>query len=394
MNPIAGMRVLDLTDGNGYPTVILADYGAEVVKVEKPGVGDSNRRLGPQKDGEGIFQTYYNRGKKSITLDITTAEGQQLLRELVKHFDVLVENFPPETMESYGLGYEELEKIQPKLIYGSLTGWGKKGPLKDYPAIDLLVQAKTGFMSFTGLPEKPTRIGFPISVFYAANYLAAGIVAAYDYADQTGIGQKVEVNLWECLMSVHDDKLVTHFIANEPIQRIGNSFPTVNPQDTFRCKDGWFALSVGTDKHWADLCREMGWDDLGAVERYKHDPDRSMKYYWGDLELEMKKHYAEATLEEADMACRRAMVPGGPVNTIKELLTDEQVAVHNMLIEVDDKRFGKTMQIGRNKKFGDVSEEPPIQGSCALGEHNDEIFAGLLNLDQARIAALKEAGVI
>ena len=104
MNPIAGMRVLDLTDGNGYPTVILADYGAEVVKVEKPGVGDSNRRLGPQKDGEGIFQTYYNRGKKSITLDITTAEGQQLLRELVKHFDVLVENFPSETMESYGLG--------------------------------------------------------------------------------------------------------------------------------------------------------------------------------------------------------------------------------------------------------------------------------------------------
>ena len=395
MNPLVGMKVLDLTDGNGYVTVMLADYGAEVVKIERPGVGDSNRKLGPQKDGEGIYQPYYNRGKKSVTLDLEQPEGREILRKMVPNFDVVVENMPLGKMESLGLGYEELEKLNPKLVYGSITGWGTKGPWKDYPAVDLLVQAKTGFISFTGFPEKPSVIGYPVAVFYAANYLAAGIVAACTYAEETGIGQKVEVSLWESLLSVHEDKLLTHFIVNDSIKRIGNSYPTVQPTETYKCKDGWFSLSVGTDKHWADLCREMGWNDLAEVERYKYDPDRSMKYYWGDLEVELKKRYAEVTLEEADMGCRRAMVPGGPVNTIKELLVDEQVAVHKMLLEVDDPRYGKILQLGKNKKYHQDNEhDDELKPAPTLGQNNDEIFIGLLGMSEAELSALKAKNVI
>lgn len=394
MKPLTSMKVLDLTVGNGYPTLMLADYGATVVKVEAPNGGDTTRYMGPKKDGEGVYQAYLNRGKKSITLDITTADGQDLIRKLAKEMDVVIENFKDGTMETYGLGYEELEKINPKLIYGVLTGWGSKGEWKDYPAIDLLIQAKTGFLDFTGFPEKPSVIGFPLSEHYSANYLAAGVVAAYNYACETGIGQKVEVNMWESLLSAHEDKLLSHFIVNDKIRRLGNSYPTVNPSDIYKCKDGYFALSVGVDKHWKRLCEEMGWDDLYAVERWKVDPERSENYF-GDLENVLKERYLTVTMEEADMACRRAGVPGGPVNSIEDLYKSEQVGVREMLIDVEDERFGKTRQLGKNKKFHDENEhDNELVGSPVLGADNKAVYSDLLHLSDNEMDSLKAKAVI
>lgn len=394
MKPLVNLKVLDFTVGSAYPSLMLSDYGAVVIKVEKPGEGDTTRKMGPQINGEGIYQAYLNRGKKSITLDIYTAEGQELVRKLVKEVDAVIENFPTGTMESLGLGYEDMEKINPRIVYGSLTGWGTKGEWKDYPAVDLLVQAKTGFLDFTGFPEKPSVIGYPISEFYAANYLAAGVNAAYNYACETGIGQKVEVNMWESLISAHEDKLLSHFITNERIRRIGNSYPTVNPSDVYRCKDGFFALSVGVDKHWQRFCEEIGWDDLYAVERWKVDPERSENYF-GDLEVVLRERFLTVTMDEADMACRRGGVPGGPVNSVEDLFKSEQVKAREMILEVEDERFGKTLQLGKNKKFHDDNEhDNEIEGSPVLGSYNTEVYEGMLHLSQDEIAGLKSKGVI
>jgi len=396
MKPLIGLRVLDLTDGNPYIGSMFADYGAEVVKIEVPGSGDSIRRRGAKsEDQEGIYQAYYNRAKKSMTIDITTTQGQEIIRKLVPHFDMLVINVAEENMAPLGIDYETLRSYNRKLVYGVLTPFGEDGPWKDMPDYDLLVMARSSLLDKTGFPEKPTRIGFPLGYYYGSWHLTAGMLAAYLKAQETGEGQKVSASSWQCVMSVDDTFAQCLAGMNELPKRIGNGFPTTNPTDTFRCKNGWFSLSIGSDQQWWAFSKAAGKTDWIENPKYSHDPVRSMENYFGDLDQQLRDYFSGITIEEADRVCKEAMVPGGPCNTVNELLNDEQVKVRQMILPVEDPKIGETLQIGKPAKFlRDDENDNEIASAPSLGQHTEPILRQLLKLSDVEIEALRKASVV
>lgn len=396
MKPLIGLKVLDFTDGNPYIGSMFADYGAEVIKIERPGAGDSIRRRGADgQSAEGLYQAYYNRGKKSVTIDITKPQGQEIIRRMIPHADLLAANVSEQALAALGLDYESLKALNPKLVYGILTPFGEEGPWKDYPDYDLLVMARSGLLDKTGFPEKPTKIGFPLSYYYGSWHLTAGMMAAYLRAMETGEGAKVSVSSWQAVVSVDDTYAQCLTGMNELPKRIGNGFPTTNPTDTFQCKNGWFALSIGSDQQWWSFSKAAGRNDWAEDPRYSHDPVRSMEHYFGDLDLQLKDYFSSITIEEADRICKEAMVPGAPCNTVKELVGDEQVKVREMILPLHDPRVGDTLQIGKSAKFlRDNENDNALAPAPALGEHTAHILQELLKLPETEIESLKKAAII
>lgn len=395
MKPLQSLKVLDLTDGNPYIGSMFADYGARVLKIEVPGAGDSIRRRGADtQESEGIYQAYYNRGKESMTLDITKPAGQEVLKRLVPQFDMLAVNRTEEEMSALGLGYEALKELHPKLVYGVLTPFGEVGPWKDLPDYDLLIMARTGLLEKTGFPEKPTRFGFPLGYFYGSWHLTAGMLAAYLKAQKTGEGQKVSTSTWHVVMSLDDTFAECMLGLNTLPKRIGNGFPTTNPTDTFRCKNGWFSLSIGSDQQWIAFAIAAGRKDWAEDPRYAHDPARSMENYFGDLDQQLRDYFATITIEEADRICREAMAPGGPCNTVNELVNDEQVAVRQMLLHVADPKLGDTLQLGKPAKFlRDDAKDNHILPAPSLGADTAAVLEQL-KLSAAEIEELKSGRII
>ena len=395
MKPLRSLKVLDLTDGNPYIGSMFADYGAEVLKIETPGQGDSIRKRGAGAgEHEGIYQADYNRGKESMTLNLTDPRGQEILKRLVPLYDMLAVNKAEEEMRALGLGYEELKAINPRLIYGVLTPFGEEGPWKDLPDYDLLIMARTGLLEKTGMPEKPTKFGFPLGYLYSSWHLTAGMLAAYLKAQETGEGQKVSTSTWHTMMELDDTFAECLLGMNTLPKRIGNGFPTTNPTDTFRCKDGWFSLSIGSDQQWIAFARTAGRDDWAEDPRYAHAPARSMENYFGDLDQQLRDYFATITIGEADRICREAMVPGGPCNTVRELVEDEQVADRQMLLHVEDVRLGDTLQIGKPAKFlRDDEHDNEITSAPVLGADNERILTQL-QIPSDEIEDLRAKGVI
>lgn len=391
MKPIKGLRVLELTNGVPYIGSMFADYGANVTKVENPGVGDRIRRRGAKvEESQGPYWKYYMRGKKSITIDYHKSEGAEIIKRLVKVNDMIVFNEPEERLKSFGLGFDELKKINPKIVYGILTPFGEEGPWKDMPNYDLVVMARTGLLEKTGLPEKPTKFGFPLGYIYASWHLSAGMLAAYLSAEETGEGMKVSCSVWQTIMEVDDTFQQCLQGLNTLPKRIGNGFPTTNPTDTFKCKNGWFSLSIGSDVQWLNFVHEAGKDaEWGEGTVYAHDPERSMDHYFGELDNQLKDFFASITIEEADEICQRALVPGGPCNTIVELARDPQVAVRKMFIEVD----GVT-QLGVPAKFlGDEIDENYIEKASEIGADTDNILKSI-GISEDELNTLKSQYII
>lgn len=390
MKPLVSLKVLDLTDGNPYPGSMFADYGAEVLKIEAPGRGDSIRRRGVAVgEAAGPYEAYYTRGQKSMTLDLEQPAGQEILKRLVPGYDVLVVNRPEENMKALGLGYAELKALNPKLVYGVLTPFGEEGPWKDLPDYDLLVMARTGLLEKTGFPERPTKFGFPLGYYYAGWQLVGGMLAAYLKAQETGEGMKVSTSTWHTMMSLDDTFAECLLALNTLPKRLGNGFPTTNPTDTFKCKNGWFALSIGSDAQWLAFAAGAGRDDWGEGTVYAHDPDRSMKHYFGDLDQQLRDYFATITIEEADQICRAAMVPGGPCNTVKELVSDEQVEARQMLLRVDG-----ALQLGKPAKFlRDDENDNEIAPASPLGGDTLPVLERL-GLPAEQIDALRAGSVI
>lgn len=364
MKPLASLKVLDLTTGSPYLGSMFADYGAEVLKIE-PLAGDPLRRRGaaPGQE-EGPYYAYYGRNKKSMTLDLSQPKGQEILHKLLPQFDMIAANLPEEALAQWKLSYEDVRAVNPRMVYGILTPFGEEGPWKDLPDYDLLVMARSGLLEKTGFPEKPTKFGFPLSSFYASWELAAGMLAAYLRAQDSGEGCKVSTSAWHTIVSLDDTFAECLQGLNTLPKRLGNGFPTTNPTDTFRCKNGWFALSIGSDDQWLSFARTAGKTVWAEDPRYAHDPARSMENYFGDLDQQLRDYFAEITIEEADRICREAMVPGGPCNTVRELVEgNEQVEARQMLLRVDG-----ALQLGMPAKFlRDDEHDNDVTPAAALG---------------------------
>lgn len=393
MKPLDSLKVLDLTDGNPYTGSMFADYGAEVLKIESPNGGDTIRRRGADGEKEGLYQAFYNRGKKSMTLDITKPAGQEIIKRLAAGFDMLVVNKSEEQMKAFGLGYEDLKAVNPKLVYGVLTPYGEEGPWKDMPDYDLLINSRSGLQHTTGMPEKPTKFGFPLGYIYSSWHLSAGMLAAYLKAQETGEGMKVSVSVWHTLVSLDDAIYGTFAGLNQLPKRIGNGFPTTNPTDTFKCKDGWFTLSIGSDAQWISFAKCAGKTLWYEDPRYAHDPARSLENYFGDLDQQLVEYFATLTLEEADMLCREAMVPGGPCNTFRELASDAQVEDRHMLVHIEDPQFGDTLQLGVPGKFSGTDFADDIAPAPALGA-DTKAYLDTLGVNPEEMDKLRADGII
>lgn len=393
MLPLKGIRVLDLAVVNGFTGMDMADYGAEVIKVERPNGGDPIRDYPPFKEGVSLYHAVMDRGKKSVTIDLKHEKGKEVFKELVKTADVLIENLVG-TMDKLGLGYEELAKINPKLVYAQLTGYGSTGPEKDYIAYDIAVQAKAGILDITGFPHPnpPLRVGAYIADHYSCTYLAAAIGMALYHARATGVGQKVETSMFEALFSVTEDKMaIFDFCPDEPT-RTGNAHPSINPYDIIRCQDGYVAFGISTDDQWQKFCNEFGRTDWAADPKYSTNEQRG-KHYFGDLR-EQLEHFLSDNFckDEITNRCAKVGVPAAPCSTFEEALGQEQLKVRNMLIEVDDQRLGPLSTMGKIIKFHDANADSGVSTAPMLGQHNDEIYGQFLSKEH--IAALKSEHVI
>ena len=393
--PLEGVKVLDLTRvlAGPYCAMFLGDLGAEVVKVEQPGIGDDTRGWGPPfAGGESAYFLCVNRNKKSLTVDLKSAQGIDLLRRLAKTADVLIENFRPGTMERLGLGEKELRVSNPRLIYASLSGFGADGPMSDWPGYDLMVQAWGGLMSITGTPEGgPTKVGVAIVDLVAGLMLGKSIAAALYAREKIGVGQKIDTSLLEaevaCLINVGSNYL----IGGKVPARWGNAHPNIVPYQSFRTADGYLVLGVASEGIWRRFCQAVGKSALADDPRFAKNSDRveNRAALIGILTETFLGRDTDAWLN----LLNRAEVPSAPVQTVDQVFGAPQVRHREMLVEVAHPTAGAVPMAGIPVKFSatpaSIRLPPPL-----LGEHTAEVLQSWLGMSQTEIEDLKGKSVV
>ncbi len=378
-------------------TMILGDLGAEIIHIEPPR-GDDAREYGPfldrvDKDRSGYFISL-NRNKKSLVLDLKQEKGKEILRELIKVGDVVMENFRPGTMEALGFGWEDVKRINPRVIYASISGFGHDA-LPEYasrPAYDVVAQAYSGLMSITG-PEggPPCRVGSSIGDIIAGHQAAIGILAALYRRTLTGRGQRYDGSMVDGLFSIMENAVVRYSVEGQIPRPVGTAHPSIVPFQAFKTKDDWIIVAIGVDKLWIQLCAALGREDLSEDARFRTNPlrNKNREVLIGILSGEMEKR----TYTEWAEIFEREGIPYSPVNNIKQICEDPQIKYRNMLVEIEQK------EVGRIKIAGSpfhLSETPGrvYRGAPALGEHSDEILGSVLKKTDAEIQSLKTEGVI
>ena len=393
--PLDGIRVLDLTRvlAGPYCTMFLGDLGAEVVKVEQPGVGDDTRGWGPPfVGGESAYFLCVNRNKKSITIDLKSQDGVTLLRRLAERADVLIENFRPGAMERVGLGEKDLRANNPRLIYASLSGFGADGPMSDAPGYDLIVQAWGGLMSITGMPEgDPTKVGVAIIDLVAGLMLGKAIVSALFAREQLGIGQKIDTSLLEaevaCLINVGSNYLIEGKIPG----RWGNAHSSIVPYQSFKTADGYVVIGVASEGIWQRFSKAIGRGELADDPRFAKNSDRVQN-----------REVLTATLSEGFLGretdawmklLNEAEVPCAPVQTIDQVFKAPQVLHREMLVKVEHPTAGTVPMAGIPVKFSatpaSIRLAPPT-----LGQHTEEVLTSWLGIERTEIEELKRKSVL
>lgn len=395
MKPLDNIVVLDLSRvlAGPYCTMILADFGAEVIKVEIPGKGDDSRQFGPFVKGESAYFMSINRGKKSITVNLKEKEGQDIIRNLAAKVDVIIENFRPGTMEKFSLGYEDLKKINPKIIYTSSSGFGHTGPYKCKPAYDIIIQGMGGLMSITG-PEdgKPTRVGASIADIISGVFSAMGTLFALLSREKTGVGQKVDVSMLDCMFAMLENAGIRFQYNHEIPHPIGNRHPSITPFDTFMSADGYIIIAIGNDHLWEKFCKITGLESLITDPRFKTNQDRTIneKFMKEILNRVLKYKTTEKWIELLE----KEGIPCGPLDTIDKVLKNPQILAREMLINVPHPVIGADAMItGIPIK---LSETPGKIEKCspALGEHTRIIFKEMLGYKDQDIDRLYESKII
>lgn len=394
--PLAGVRVLDLTWVLSGPfcTATLADLGADVIKVERPPYGDVSRTTGPIIDGESGYFFSINRGKRSIALDLTTDEGKALFLRLVRQADVVVENFTPGKMDALGLGYAALSEVNPALIYAAISGYGQTGPMREKPALDVIVQGAGGVMSVTGYPDgPPARPGLSLGDIAAGLYCAVGILAALHERRDSGRGQLLDISMLDCQIAIQENAYMRYFLSGETPVRLGTRHPSAVPFQAFPTADGWMVLALawGVPNQWALLCAELGVTELIDDPRFHSAAARSRNH--AELEPLLNEAFRRRPTAEWVAALERFGIPCGPLNTIPETAAMPQVAARDMLPEVPHHTFGKVRLANSPVR---LSRTPAgIRGTSPdMGQHSREVLAEMLSLDAAALDDLVARQVV
>ncbi len=391
---LSGIRVLDLSRVLAGPfcTALLADMGAEVIKVEQPGRGDDSRHFAPFKNGESGYFISLNRGKKSITLNLKDPRAVALFKKLVGRSDVVVENFKPGVLERLGLGYPELSRVNPRIILASISGFGQWGPYAGRPAYDIVAQAMGGLMSVTGYPDSPpTRAGESIGDLTAALYAAWGIVTALYARERTGMGQHIDVSMMESVFSLLVTATAICNYGGVVPGRVGNRHPISTPFDSFRAGDGYVIIAVANDDMFARLAEAMGRPELARDPRFLTDELRTQH------EPELKRLIEEwidgRPVAEIVAVLDGYSIPASPILSVAEVLADEHVAARGLVREVDHPKAGRVPVVGQPVLFSHTPGR--VRGpSPLLGEHTREVLTTLLGLKESQIDALERERVI
>lgn len=397
IGPLSGLRVLDLTRVLAGPTCtqMLGDLGAEVIKIERPEAGDDTRGFAPPfvpNTKESAYFVGVNRNKKSVTLDIAKPEGQAIIHKLLEHCDILVENFKVGALAKYGLGYDQLAKTHPRLIYCSITGFGQTGPYAPRPGYDALIQAMGGVMSLTGEPNgSPQKVGVPVADLFAGLYGCIGILAAVNHRNNTGQGQQIDIGMLDTHVAWLANQGMNYLATGENPPRLGNQHPNIAPYQEFPTKDGYIILAVGNDPTFERFCKAFGQEALLADPRFSTNPIRvqNRQLVTDTLTPVMKSKTTAEWIE----ALEALKIGCGPINTLEQVFADPHVQAREMVVEMAH-GSGETVKVIANPVK--LSATPPSYRSAppVLGEHTQDVLTSVLKMSASDIATLKEKGIV
>lgn len=379
MRPLEGIKVIDFTQAYSGPfaTMHLADFGAEVIKIERAGSGDQARYWAPFKNGHSGYYASFNRGKKSVALDLRDERDKDIIRMLVKDADVVVENFKVGTLEKMGLGYEDLKLINPEIIYASISGYGINGPMAKLAAYDIVVAGQSGIMDITGFPDgPPLKIGPSIGDNYTGTTLTLGICMALFHKKRTGQGQRLDVAMMDSLFSIMDSQLLEYTVLGNIPKRSGNADPGIAPYDVYVAKDGYCAIGISSDKQFAKLCEVMGRPELSQDPKYIYNEDRVKNY--PELKPIIEDYTRQKTRAELEETLIAAGLSVGPVLTVPEVMAHPQTAAREMMVEVNDPGVGTMIIPGIPIKMSSTPGEI-TSGSPLLGQHTEEILKSIIS---------------
>ncbi|MCC6198510.1 MAG: CoA transferase [Burkholderiales bacterium] len=403
---LTGVRVLDLSRvlAGPWAAQILADYGADVIKVERPQGGDDTRKFGPpwihdRDSGEIVDAAYYascNRGKRSVAIDIARTEGQAIVRRLAGQSDIVLENYKVGALAKYGLDYSSLRSVNPRIIYCSITGFGQTGPYRNRPGYDFLIQGMGGLMSVTGERDDrpgggPQRAGVALADILTGMYATSAVLAALYRRENTGQGEYIDLALLDAQVATLANQGMNYLIGGSAPRRMGNGHPNIVPYQAFATADSHIILAVGNDEQFVRFCGVAGCPELAIDSRYTTIATRNA--HRDELLGRLEQIIRQRTSGDWIEALEKANVPCGPINTIDKVFDDPQVRARGMRLDLPHPRAGLLPSIANPVRFASA----PIEYTHApptLGQHTDEVLGELAELDAAQLAKLREDGVI
>ena len=392
--PLSNVRVLDLSliMAGPYCTLILGDLGAEVIKIERPGIGEGARGVPPYFfEGESAYFIAMNRNKQSMTLDLKTKKGKEIFYELAKKSDVVVDNFRPGVVKKLGVDFDVLNKINPKIICCSISGYGQTGPFNDRPAFDLIIQARGGVMSYTGTPgQMPVRMGAPMGDLTGGLFAAQGILAALYQRERTGRGQKIDISLLDCQISLLTYRAQYYFVGNDIAQPIGSGHTSLHPIRAFKTKTFDIVIDCNTENIFRELCDAIGKPEMADDPRFNSRENRltNKEGLYDILEREFFKKTGEEWLELLDKR-----IPIGPINTVDKALSDPQVLSRNMVAEVEYGNEKKLKILGNPIKMSEIDQEV-FKAPPRLGEDTEDVLKRFLRYSPHEIEDLRSQKII
>jgi crotonobetainyl-CoA:carnitine CoA-transferase CaiB-like acyl-CoA transferase len=402
MQPLEGIRVLDMTRALAGPfcTMMLGDLGADVIKVERPGQGDESRGWGPPfvgepygpYPGESAYFLSTNRNKRSITVNLKSQAGQEIIRGLAGECDAMVENYRTGVLDRMGLGYKDLCAVNPGLVYCSVSGYGRTGPFADRPGYDFIIQAEGGMMGITGPEEGPPyRVGVPIVDITAGMFLATAILAALRARDVTGEGQLVDVSLLDSQVALLTNVASNYLVGGQEHRRLGNAHPNITPYEAFRARDRWFALAAANERQWTVLCNVIDRPGLRDDARFADNSARLANR--GALRDVLDDAFQARNAEEWLAELREAGLPCGPINTIPDVFAHPQAEARGLALEAEHPSAGTVRFSGFPYKLSDTPAEVRLPPPT-LGQHTTEILVELLGYSAEEVRSLRESQVV